>query len=236
MQRYKRVLLKLSGESLGKEGAGIDPESVKKVAETIANLKRKYDIALAIVVGGGNIFRGKKVSGTNINRASADYAGMSATIPNGLILQAYLEDLGVVTRVMSYLNMNQAYEPYIHRIAQSHLAAGKVVILVGGLGMPNFSTDTAAAQFAVEFECDVLLKGSQVDGIYNKDPKKYPDAIKYEKLSFQAAVADDLITVMDDTAFAHCKTNKIPIVVFNIDDLENIERIVRGEIIGTLVS
>ncbi len=234
MQKYKRVLLKLSGEALGKDGRGIDLETVEKVAKTIAKLKTNYDLTVAIVVGGGNIIRGRSTEGTIINRASADYAGMTATIPNGLILQAYLEDMQVKTRVMSYLEMKQAYEPYIHRVALSHLEAGKVIILVGGLGIPYSSTDLAAAQFAAEFNC-ILLKGSTVEGIFDKDPKKYPDAVLYKTLSYQEALVQGL-KVMDGTAFALCQTNRIPIIVFDIDNLDNIEKIICGEEIGTLVS
>jgi uridylate kinase len=207
---------------------------VENVARTIAYLKTKYDLAFAIVVGGGNIIRGRSTEGTIINRASADYAGMTATIPNGLILQAYLEAMSIKTRVMSYLEMKQAYEAYIHRMALSHLDAGKVVILVGGLGIPFSSTDLAAAQFAAEFNC-ALLKGSTVKGIYDKDPNLYPDAVLYRELSYQEALVQGL-KVMDGTAFALCQTNKIPIIVFDISDLDNIERIIRGEKIGTLVS
>lgn len=232
---YKRILLKLSGETLGKDQQGIDTKSVENVAAVIAHLKVNYDIDLAIVVGGGNIFRGRVTLGTNINRASADYAGMSATITNGLILQAVLESMNVNTRVMSYLQMNQAYEPYYHRMALSHLKANKVVILVGGLGMPFSTTDSAAAQFAAELGSDVLLKGSTVNGIYDSDPRTNPDAIRYSKLSYQEALVQGL-KVMDSTAFALCQANKIPIVVFDIRDLNNIERIINGEMIGTLVS
>lgn len=235
MQKYKRVLLKLSGESLGKNGRGIDLKAVENVARVIARLKEKYELALAIVVGGGNILRGRSTEGTIINRASADYAGMAATIPNGLILQAYLEGMHIKTRVMSHLEMKQAYEPYLHRMALSHLDAGKVVILVGGLGIPFSSTDLAAAQFAAEFQC-TLLKGSTVKGIYDKDPNLYPDsAVLYETLTYQEALVQGL-NVMDSTAFALCKTNKIPIVVFDIGDLDNIERVICGEKVGTLVS
>lgn len=233
---YKRVLLKLSGESLGKNGLGIDLTAVEKVALAIAKLKQNHpDLSLAIVVGGGNIFRGRSTVGTIINRASADYVGMTATIPNGLILQGFLEAMAIKTRVMSYLEMKQAYEAYIHRMALSHLDAGKVVILVAGLGIPYSSTDLAAAQFAAEFGVDALLKGSTVKGIYDKDPNKFPDAKLYESISYQEVLVQGL-EVMDGTAFALCKTNKIPIVVFNIGDLGNIERIISGEKIGTLVS
>ncbi len=234
MQKYTRVLLKLSGEALGKDGRGIDLETVEKVARMIAYLKNKYNLIIAIVVGGGNIFRGRQTEGTIINRASADYVGMTATIPNGLILQAFLEAMQIKTRVMSYLEMRQAYEAYIHRMALSHLDAGKVIILVGGLGIPFSSTDLAAAQFAAEFNC-VLLKGSTVAGIFDKDPNIYPDAVLYKTLSYQDALVQGL-KVMDGTAFALCQTNKIPIIVFDIDDLDNIERIICGEEVGTLVS
>lgn len=236
MARYKRVLLKLTGELFGEtDKAGIDFERVKKVAEYIAHLRIAHKTDLAIVLGGGNLFRGRNLSGDKFNRAQADFIGMLGTIMNGLALQGELNLFDVESRVMSSLRVDQACEPYILLKAIHHLDVGRVVILVGGKGSPFFTTDTAAAFLAAELNCEILLKGSSVDGVYTADPKLHKEAVMYSELSFQDAINQGLM-VMDDTAFAVCKSQKIPLIVFNAGDLKNIERILNGEKVGTLVS
>jgi uridylate kinase len=233
---YSRVLLKLTGELFSTEGkTGIDFNSVKTIAAYIAHLRQIHNVDLAIVVGGGNLFRGRNVTGSDFDRAQADFIGMLGTIMNGLALQGELEMLGVRSCVMSSLHVDQACEPYIRLKARKHLNDGIVTILVGGSGRPFFTTDTTAALLAAELGCEILLKGSGVDGVYTADPKIDPNAIKYTTLTFQEALEKGLM-VMDDTAFAVCKREKIPIIVFKVDDLENIERILNGEEIGTLVT
>lgn len=232
---YKRVLLKLTGELFGKGGKpGIDLDSVRKIALYIAHLRNIHEVDLAIVVGGGNIFRGRNVITSKFDRVQADNIGMLGTIMNGLALQGELDLLNVESRVMSSLHVDQACEPYIIKKARKHLDEGIVTILVGGSGRPFFTTDTTAALLAAELRCEILLKGSGVDGVYSSDPKIDATATKYETLTFHEALVNGLM-VMDDTAFAVCKRENIPIIVFNIDDLENIERILNGEKIGTLV-
>lgn len=233
---YKRVLLKLTGELFGgSDNSGIDFQSVAKVAGMIARLKSTYKIDLAIVLGGGNLFRGRRVTDTSFDRASADYIGMLGTVMNGLALQGELDILRVENRVMSSLKVEQACEPYIRLKAMRHLQMGRVTILVGGTGRPFFTTDTTAALLAAELDCQVLLKGSNVTGVFDRDPKQHPDATLFETLSFQDALKKELM-VMDDTAFAVCKRENIPIIVFDVQDLDNIEKIIRGDKIGTLVS
>jgi len=236
MARFKRVLLKLTGELFGDDvRAGIDFNKVKIVAKYIAHLRQVHQTDLAIVLGGGNIFRGRNVKDDNFDRAQADSIGMLGTIMNGLALQGELDPLGVESRVMSSLRVDQACEPYIRLKAIHHLDMGRIVILVGGTGRPFFTTDTTAALLAAELNCEILLKGSSVDGVYSSDPKLDKNALKYTTLSFQEALVRGLM-VMDDTAFAVCKREKIPVMVFNVGDLKNIERILNGENIGTLVS
>lgn len=233
---YKRVLLKLTGELFSMDGkTGIDFAAVKRIAEYIAHLRQIHNVDLAIVVGGGNLFRGRNVLHSDFDRAQADFIGMMGTIMNGLALQGELELLRVKSRVMSSLHVDQACEPYIRLKARKHLDDGIVTILVGGSGRPFFTTDTTAALLAAELGCEILLKGSGVDGVYTADPKIDPNAKKYTSLTFQEALEKGLM-VMDDTAFAVCKREKIPIIVFKVDDLENIERILNGEKIGTLVT
>lgn len=235
MALYKRVLLKLTGELFGENGkAGIDFDEVKKVAQTLAHLRTVHNTDLAIVLGGGNLFRGRLVYDKDFDNAQADYIGMMGTIMNGLALQGELNTLGVPNRVMSSLYVNQACEPYIRLRAISHLNNGNIVILVGGLGQPFFTTDTAAANMAAQLNCEILLKGSGVDGVYTADPRVDKNAQKYATLTFQEALEKGLM-VMDATAFAQCKTQNIPTIVFNVSDLNNIERILNGEEIGTLV-
>lgn len=233
---YKRVLLKLTGELFTDgEKNGINFDRVAKVAAYIAHLRSVHNVDLAIVVGAGNLFRGRNVSGSKFDRAQADFIGMLGTIMNGLALQGELNLLNVPSRVMSSLHVDQACEPYIRLRAIRHLEKGIVTILVGGSGRPFFTTDTTAALLAAELGCEILLKGSSVDGVYSADPKIDLTATKYTTLTFQEALEKGLM-VMDDTAFAVCKREKIPIIVFKVDDLDNIERILNEEQIGTLVT
>ena len=231
--KYKRVLLKLSGESLAGEAKhGIDFDIVTKICEAI---KKCADagVQIGIVVGGGNFWRGR--SSGEMDRTRADHMGMLSTTINALGVCDALEQLGVNVRVMTAIAMHQVAEPYIRNKAVAHLNRGNVVIFGCGTGNPFFSTDTAAALRAVEIEADVILKATMVDGVYDSDPKKNPDAKKFETISFQEVLAKDL-AVMDSTASALCKDNDLPILVFSIDDPENIYRAVCGENIGTLVN
>lgn len=231
--KYKRVLLKLSGESLAGEAKhGIDFDIVTKICEAI---KKCADagVQIGIVVGGGNFWRGR--SSGEMDRTRADHMGMLATTINALGVCDALEQLGVNVRVMTAIAMHQVAEPYIRNKAVAHLNRGNVVIFGCGTGNPFFSTDTAAALRAVEIEADVILKATMVDGVYDSDPKKNPDAKKFETISFQEVLAKDL-AVMDSTASALCKDNNLPILVFSIDDPENIYRAVCGENIGTIVN
>lgn len=232
---YKRILLKITGELFADDGHGIEYEATKRIATKIAYLKSNYKIDIGVVIGAGNLFRGKEFDGKDFSRIRADLTGMMGTIMNGNTLLEMLERLDVESRLMSSLTINKVSEEYVIPKALSHLSKGRVVVLAGGLGRPFTTTDTAAAQFAAELGCDALLKGTGVKGVYDSDPKTNPDAVMYETLTYQEALVQGL-TVMDDTAFALCKTNKIPIIVFDIRDLDNIERIVRGEKVGTLVS
>ena len=233
--KYKRVLLKLSGEALaGKDGYGINAEILEKLAEEI---KEVYDLGveIAIVVGGGNIFRGVQGKNLKIDKATSDYMGMLATVINALALQNALEKRGIPTRVQSAIEMHQIAEPYIRRKAIRHLEKGRIVIFAAGTGNPFFTTDTAAALRAAEIGADILLKATKVDGIYDKDPSKNNDAKKYEKLSYKEALKKD-IKVMDSTAFALCKEENIPILVFSIKEKGNLKRAVLGEKVGTYVT
>jgi uridylate kinase len=233
---YKRVLLKLTGEMFGDDTrAGINFDKVAVISSYIAHLRKEHKTDLAIVVGGGNLFRGRDFKADKDNRAMADYIGMMGTIMNGIALQIGLRMQGVESRVMSELQVKQACEPYYLLKARSHLDNGRVVILVGGKGSPFTTTDTAAASKAAELGCEILLKGSNVDGVYSADPKLDLNAEKFETLSFQEAIEKGLM-VMDLTAFTVCKEQNIPVIVFDISDLENIERILNGEKIGTLIS
>ena len=234
--KYHRVLLKLSGETLrGKEsGLSIDPDIVDGIARRVGGVTA-LGIELAIVVGGGNIFRGISGAARGIDRTSGDYMGMLATIINALALQNGLEQHGIDTRVQTAIHMNQVAEPFILRRALRHLAKGRVLIFAGGTGNPYFSTDSAAALRASEIGADVLLKATKVDGVYSADPLKHPDAERYTHLSYDEALQRDL-KVMDGAAFSLCRENGIPIVVFDFFDVGNMERIVRGETVGTVVS
>ena len=232
---YKRVLLKLSGEALmGEKPYGIDPIIVQSIADDVSNVV-SYGTDLAIVVGGGNIFRGLKGSAAGMDRATADYVGMLATVMNAITLQDGLERRGVPTRVQTAIEMKEIAEPYIRRRAIRHLEKGRVVVFGGGCGNPFFTTDTTAALRAAEINADVVFKATKVDGVYTRDPKIYSDATKYENLTFQEVLSKE-IAVMDSTAIALCKDNNIPIVVFNLFKTGNILKAVRGESIGSRIS
>lgn len=233
--RYKRILLKLSGEALmGDKGYGIDPAVIDGIAAEVADV-HKLGVQLAIVIGGGNIFRGLAASAGGMDRANADYMGMLATVMNAIALQDALERKGVITRVQSAITMSELAEPYIRRRAERHLEKGRAVIFAGGTGNPYFTTDTAASLRAMEIHAEVLLKATKVDGIYDKDPKKHNDAVRYQSLTFTEALQKDL-KVMDSTAFSLCRDNKLNIVVFDLGVHGNIRRAVLGESIGTLVT
>jgi len=234
--QYKRILLKLTGELFGNSEThkGLDFSAVQKVAAYVVELQKKSKIEIAIVVGAGNLFRGRETAGTSVDKAAADYIGMLGTVMNALALQEEIERAGGVTRVMSEVDVQSVCEPFVRRKAIRHLQKGRIVILAGGTGSPFFTTDSAAALKAAELSCNVLLKGSNVDGVYTSDPKKNKDAKLYKKLSYQAALEQGL-TVMDNTAFALCQREQIPVIVFNLNLLDNIEKIVYGETIGTLV-
>jgi uridylate kinase len=234
-QPVKRVLLKLSGEALmGDQQFGIQAQTLSIFADEIKEVVNAgYQVG--IVVGGGNIFRGLQAGNIGIERSQGDYMGMLATVINGMALQGALESKGVYTRLMSALNISQVCEQYIRRKAMRHLEKGRCIIMAAGTGNPFFTTDTAAALRANEIEADVILKGTSVDGIYTADPKKDANATKYETISFDEVMQKNL-RIMDQTAFALCKENKMPIIVFNIRERGNILRILQGEKIGTLVS
>ncbi len=233
--KYRRVLLKLSGEALGGEaGMGICPEVVHGMARQIGEV-RALGVEIVIVVGGGNIFRGLQGSERGIERATGDYMGMLATVINALALQDALEKAGVATRVMSAITMSQVAEPFIRRRAVRHLEKGRVVIFGGGTGNPYFSTDTAAALRANEIGAEVILKATKVDGIYDSDPKKNPQAKRFSQIRYLDALKKQL-KVMDSTAFSLCMDNKMPIIVFDLFKPHNIKRVVLGEKVGTLVT
>ena len=231
--KYKRVMLKLSGEALaGENGFGIDFNIAMNIAKAVKELV-DMGIEVGAVVGGGNIWRGR--SGEGMDRTTADYMGMLASSINALALQDSLESLGVDTRVQTAIEMKEIAEPYIRRRAMRHLEKGRVVIFGAGTGNPYFSTDTAAALRAAEIEADVILLAKKVDGVYDKDPHKYDDAKKYDELSY-IEVLEQGLQVMDSTATSLCMDNNIPILVFALDNPENIKRVVLGENIGTIVS
>ncbi|MFN0290621.1 UMP kinase [Pedobacter helvus] len=232
--KYKRILLKLSGESLmGEKQYGIDNERVKQYAEDI---KAVHDqgLEIAIVIGGGNIFRGLSAEKSGMDRAQADYMGMLATVINSMALQDALEKVGLKTRLLSAIKMEQICEPFVRRRAVRHLEKGRVVIFGAGTGNPYFTTDSAAALRAIEINADVVLKGTRVDGIYTADPEKDPLATKYNQISFKE-VYDKGLNVMDMTAFTLCEENQLPIIVFDMNKNGNFMKIAKGEEIGTLV-
>jgi uridylate kinase len=232
---YRRVLLKLSGEALmGQGGYGIDPATLDQVAREIV-MATELGVEMGIVVGGGNIFRGLSGSARGMDRASADYLGMLATVMNAVALSEQLEKHGVVTRVLSAITISELAEPYIRRRAMRHLEKGRICIFAAGTGNPFFTTDTAAALRAMEIGAQVLLKGTKVAGVYDKDPVKHRDARRYYRVSFTEALEKDL-GVMDATAFALCRDNDLPIVVFDMNTPGNIREVVRGADIGTLIT
>lgn len=231
---YKRVLLKLSGEQLAGREGGIDPDFVAWLATEIKKAT-ETGVEMAIVVGGGNFVRGATIAGEGLERSTADYMGMMATMMNGLALMDMLEHHGQPTRVQTNIHAAQVAEPFIRRRAIRHLEKNRVVIVVGGLGKPYLTTDTTAASVALELDCDVILKATKVDGIYDKNPADNPDAVKYDTLSFQEAVENPNITVMDKAALGLAMEQKKPIIVFNLHEDGNILRAVEGEEIGTRV-
>ena len=232
--KYNRILLKLSGEALvgGKTG-GIDPEILIKYSNEI---KKIYDkgVEIAIVIGGGNIYRGFN-NEYKIDRVQGDYMGMLATLINGLALQNTLENIGIPTRLQSAINVNKVAEPYIKRKALRHLDKKRIVIFSAGTGNPYFTTDSAAVLIAIEIEADVILKGTRVDGIYNDDPNKNSDAFKFEKITFKEAISKGL-KIMDTTAFTLSHENKLPIIVFDMNQEDNLLKVLKGENVGTLVN
>ncbi|OHE88339.1 MAG: UMP kinase [Verrucomicrobia bacterium RIFCSPLOWO2_12_FULL_64_8] len=233
--KYKRIVLKLSGEVLrgGKGGDPIDAPTLEKVCAQIKEVA-VLGAQIGLVIGGGNIFRGQPGEMRGVDRTTGDYMGMLATVINGLALMDCLEKMGVMTRVQSAIPMNQIAEPFIMRRALRHLDKGRIVIFVAGTGNPYFSTDTTAALRASELHADIILKATKVDGIYDKDPKKHSDAVKYEEITFIDALRQRL-NVMDSTAFSLCLDNNVPILVFNLAEPHAIKRAVMGEKIGTLV-
>ncbi len=235
LPKYKRILLKLSGESLmGDKNFGMDSDVISKYAKSIKTIT-DLGVQVAIVIGGGNIYRGMNEAETGIERAHGDYMGMLATVINGMALQAGLEKVGVYTRLQSAIKMEQIAEPYIRRRAIRHLEKGRVVIFGAGTGNPYFTTDTAGSLRAIEICADVILKGTRVDGIYSADPEKDPSATKYETITFQECLSKNL-RVMDMTAFTLCMENKLPIIVFDMNKDDNLKRVVTGEKVGTIVT
>ena len=236
LAKYNRIVLKISGEALKEAGSSdsVSPQIVQRVAAAIAEVKN-LGVEVAVVVGGGNIWRGLAASHRGMNRATADYMGMLATVINGMALMSALEDLGYSTRVQTAIQMNNVAEPFIVRKAIRHLENGHIVIFVAGTGNPFFSTDTTAALRANEIGAQVILKATKVDGIYDSDPKKNPAAVRFDKLTYSEALSRRL-EVMDSTAFSLCMDNAMPIIVFDMTHPENILRAVRGEPIGTIVA
>lgn len=234
LPKYRRILLKLSGESLmGDRNFGIDPRMLEQYAKEIKEITN-IGVQVAVVIGGGNIYRGMNESETGIERAQGDYMGMLATVINGMALQAALDKVGVATRLQSAIKMEQVAEPYIRRRAMRHLEKGRVVIFGAGTGNPYFTTDTAGSLRAIEIKADVILKGTRVDGIYSADPEKDPNATRYETLSFNDVISQNL-KVMDMTAFTLCQENALPIIVFDMNRTGNLLNVVTGKHVGTLV-
>ena len=232
--RYKRVLLKLSGEALmGTQSYGIDPEVLRRYAGEIKAVK-DLGVEIGIVIGGGNIFRGVSNSTDGIDKVTGDHMGMLATIINALALQSALEGMGVMTRLMSAIRMEVIAEPFIRRRAVRHLEKGRIVMFGAGTGNPYFTTDTAAALRAVEIEADVIIKGTRVDGVYDSDPEHNPSAFRFDRISYLDVLKKDL-KVMDMTAITLCRENKLPILVFNMNTTGNFKRLILGEAVGTRV-
>ncbi|MCK4257520.1 MAG: UMP kinase [Halanaerobiales bacterium] len=235
MPKFKRVILKLSGEALaGNQGYGIDPEFIAQIAHEIKQIVTETNVEMAIVVGGGNIFRGIAGSAKGMDRGTADYMGMLATVINAMALQDTIEHEDLDTRVLSAIEMRQIAEPYIRRRAMRHLEKGRVVIFASGTGNPFFSTDTTAALRAAEIGADAILMAKNVDGVYDSDPLKNPNAIKFKELSYMEVLQRGL-KVMDSTAISLCMDNHIPILVFGLKELSNIKRAIMGEDVGTIV-
>jgi len=233
--KYERILLKLSGEALaGQQGYGIDPEVISAIAAEIKDVV-DLGVQVALVIGGGNIFRGLSAASRGMDRASADYMGMLATVMNSLAMQDALETIGVKTRVQSAIEMQEIAEPYIRRRAVRHLEKGRVVIFGAGTGNPYFTTDTAASLRAMEINADVILKATKVDGVYSADPNKDKNAVKYDTLTYIEVLQQNL-QVMDATATSLCMDNSLPIIIFDLTSPGNIEKVVRGAEIGTLVT
>ena len=231
---YKRILLKLSGEALmGDQGYGIDPATITRIAQEVNDV-HNLGVEVAIVVGGGNIFRGLALSAKGMDRAGADYMGMLATVLNGIALQDALENQNAFTRLMSAIEMHEVAEPFIRRRAVRHLEKGRIVIFAAGMGTPYFSTDTTAAQRALEIGADAILKATRVDGVYDDDPRKNPNAVKFDDLTYLDVLQRGL-GVMDATAISLCMENKLPIIVFDLQVTGNIRRALEGEPIGTVV-
>jgi len=231
---YQRVLLKLSGEVLaGEEGFGIDPAKATRLAVVVKSI-HDLGIDIGLVIGAGNIFRGMQAAAKGMQRVTGDYLGMLATIMNAICVQDALENLGTVTRTLSAITVAQIAEPYIRRRAIRHLEKGRIVVVAGGTGNPYFTTDTAAALRATELGAEVLIKGTKVDGVYDKDPVVHSDAIKYDRVSYTEAIQKEL-RIMDMTAISLCKENSLPIKVFNINRNGDLKKLILGEPIGTLV-
>jgi uridylate kinase len=233
--KYKRILLKLSGESLmGNNSFGLDPEVLSRYAKEIKKIT-DLGVEVALVIGGGNIYRGMNEAETGIERAHGDYMGMLATVINGMALQSGLEKVGLFTRLLTAIKMEQIAEPYIRRRAIRHLEKRRVVIFGAGTGNPYFTTDTAGSLRAIEIGADVILKGTRVDGIYTADPEKDPNATRFEKISFSECIKQQL-NIMDMTAFTLCQENNLPIIVFDMNKTDNLLKLITGENVGTLVS
>ncbi len=232
--KYKRILLKLSGESLSTDSEVIDPNILGQYA---AEIKKVHDLGVevAIVIGGGNIFRGASAAKAGIDRVQGDYMGMLATVINGMAVQASLEKQGLYTRMMTAIKVEAVCEPFIRRRAMRHLEKGRIVIFGAGTGNPYFTTDSTASLRAIEIEADVVLKGTRVDGVYTADPEKDPTATRYTQLSFEEAISKGL-KIMDTTAFTLCQENKVPIIVFDMNKEGNLAALVAGEDVGTLIS
>ena len=232
--KYKRILLKLSGEALmGNKSYGIDSSLLEKYSQQIKNIHDK-GIEIAIVIGGGNIYRGIESEKSGIDRVQGDYMGMLATLMNSMALQSHLEKLECDTRLMSGFNIDQVCEPFIRRRAIRHLEKGRIVIFGAGLGKPYFTTDSTASLRAVEIEANIVLKGTRVDGVYDSDPEKVKDAIKFNEISFDEAYERNL-KIMDMTAFTLCKENNLPIIVFDMNKPGNLVKLIEGEKVGTLI-
>ena len=237
LPKFKRILLKLSGEALLGDQRNGDPFNPKIIEQYAHDIKRVTDLGVqvAIVIGGGNIYRGMNEADSGIERAHGDYMGMLATVINGMALQSALENVGLYTRLLSAIKMEQICEPYIRRRAIRHLEKGRIVIFGAGTGNPYFTTDTAASLRAIEVEADVILKGTRVDGVYTADPEKDPSATKFDTISFREVITRNL-NVMDMTAFTLCEENNLPIIVFDMNKQGNLEKLLAGDNVGTLVA